>query len=82
MRDRLNAFEMWYYRKMLKIKWMGRITNRAVLNTINTPKRLYPTTQTRTLKFFSHMMRKDELPRKLLDGKVPAKRSRGRPRVV
>ena len=59
MRERLNGFEVWCFRKVLKIKWIDRIINRAVLNKINTPKRLYSTTQTRTLMFFDHMMRKD-----------------------
>ena len=41
MRDRLKAFEMWCYRKMLMIKWSDRITNEEVMKRINTHKRLY-----------------------------------------
>ena len=81
MRDRLIAFEMWCYRKMLMIKWSDRITNVEVLRRINTQKRLYKTIQIRTLKFFGHTIRRDNLQRILLEGKMPARRARGRPRI-
>ena len=33
-RKRLEAFEMWCYRRMMNIKWMGRTTNEEVLGRI------------------------------------------------
>ena len=33
-RKRLESFEMWFYRRMINIKWMDRITNEEVLGRI------------------------------------------------
>lgn len=36
LEDRINAFEMWIYRRMLRISWMDRVTNTEVLTRVNT----------------------------------------------
>ena len=80
-RDRLRAFELWCYRKMLNIRWTDRTTNEEVLRRINIKVRLLKTIQRRTLKFFGHIVRQEDLQRKLLDGQIEGRRSRGRPRT-
>ena len=40
-RERLEAFEMWCYRRMMNIKWMDRITNEEVLERIGERRTLW-----------------------------------------
>jgi len=53
----------------------------SVLRRINTQKFLYHVIQTRALRFFGYIIRREELQRMPLDGKMLAKRNRGRPRM-
>ena len=40
-RRRLEAFEMWCYRKLLKISWVDKVTNEEVLNLVKEKRSLY-----------------------------------------
>ena len=82
MKDQLQAFEMWCYRRMLKISWTERVTNEAVLRRIKPKNNLYKTIQTKILKYFGHIIRRQNLQRTLLDGKIVARRCRRRPRLT
>lgn len=53
---KLEAFEMWCYRKMLRIKWIDRITNEAVLNRIKEKKILWHTIKVRRAKMIGHLL--------------------------
>lgn len=77
---KITAFEMWSYRKMLKIPWTEKVTNAEVLNRMETTPQLERTIKTRTLKYFGHVMRHQGLQKSLLEGHLEAKRQRGRPR--
>ena len=77
---RLTAFEMWSYRKMMKIPWTDKVTNAEVLNRMSTSLQLERVIKTRTLKYFGHVMRHQRLQKFLLEGNLEAKRQRGRPR--
>ena len=83
MADRLSGFEMWTYRRMLRISWTEKITNEEVLRKINIKKRLFNIIQTKKLQYFGHIIRQsgDPLHRTVLDGKVNGSRGRGRPRT-
>ena len=78
---KLQAFEMWVYRKMFKISWTQKITNENVLKMAQTNVYIVPAVKKRKLIYFGHMVRRDNLQRLLLEGKVEGKRSRGRPRI-
>ena len=82
MAKRLSAFEMWTYRRMLKISWTDKITNEEVLDRINVETRLLAKIQSKKLKYFGHIIRHDSLQRTILDGKVNGTRGRGRPRTT
>ena len=82
MKQRLCAFEMWCYRKMMNIKWQDRVKNEEVIQRANIKERLFRTIKKRTLIYFGHMIRKEDLQRKLLDGKINGTKSRGRPRTM
>ena len=81
MRDRISAFEMWTYRRMLKISWKEKITNEDVLKMINNKERMMRKIERKKLKYFGHIIRQDSLHRSILDGKVNGKRGPGRPRT-
>ena len=79
---RLNAFEMWTYRRMLRISWTDKITNESVLQTINNPLQITNIIKKKKLQYFGHLMRHNNISRTLLDGHINGKRSRGRPRAM
>ena len=81
MMKRLRAFELWCYRRMLKISWTAKTTNEEVLRRMSIKDRLTSTIQKKKTQYFGHIMRHDTLQRVLLDGKVEGKRGRGRPRA-
>ena len=78
---KLQAFEMWVYRKMMKISWVQKISNEDVMNMVQAKEYIIPAIKKRKLSFFGHMIRRDNIHRLLLEGKVEGKRSRGRPRA-
>ena len=79
--QRLEAFEMWALRRMLRISWTRHVTNEEVLRLADTKRSLFQTVKQRKLSFFGHIMRHDSLQRNLLEGMVEGKRGRGRPRL-
>ena len=81
MRNRISAFEMWTYRRMLRISWKDKITNEDVLKMVNNQDRLMRKIQIKKLKYFGHIIRQESLHRSILDGKVCGTKGRGRPRA-
>ena len=79
---RINAFEMWTYRKMLRLSYTKHKTNEEVLDMLSTEKQLLSTIVKRKCQYFGHIIRQNELQRQLLEGKINGKRSRGRPRIT
>jgi hypothetical protein len=77
---RLDAFEMWCYRRLLRISWMERCTNERVLERIGSDLVLRKAMTKRKLLLFGHLMRRSgSLEKVLIQGKVEGKRRRGRP---
>ena len=78
--NRLNAFEMWSYRRMLKIKWTDKVSNKNVLERVNQKRQLMYIIKKRKTQYLGHILRNSEyeLPRLTLEGK----RGRGRPRLT
>ena len=79
MVNRLEAFEMWIYRRMLKIAWTDKMSNKEVLRRANANRQLMKTIQQRSLQFFGHLVRRNNIHRVLIEGKINGKRGRGRP---
>lgn len=80
---KIEAFEMWCYRRMLRISWVDKITNEEVLNRMKKDKELLYTIKKRKLEYFGHLMRgeKYEVIKVILQGKIQGKRSVGRRRI-
>ena len=77
---KLEAFEMWCFRRMLRISWVMKINNKEVLNRAKKERELISTVQRRKLVYVGHMMREGGLQKILLEGMVEGKRERGRQR--
>lgn len=83
MSDRLEAFEMWVYRRILKISWTDRVSNVKVLRLLNKKTEILNTIKRRKLQYFGHIMRNDkyQLLQLLIQGKIQGKRPPGRRRT-
>lgn len=81
MMTKIEAFEMWIYRRMLKISYTEHRTNEFILRTIKAKRSLMHIVMKRKCAYFGHVMRReDDLQRLLLEGKMNGRRGRGRPR--
>lgn len=77
---RIQAFEMWIYRRMLRIPWTARVTNEEVINRIGSEVQLVKIVKNRKAKYFGHIIRHREynLLQLILEGKINGKRGQGR----
>jgi hypothetical protein len=78
MERRLNATEMWFLRRMMKIRWTSHISNEEVLTRSGYTKKLMQTIRKRQLKFFGHITRKEGMEHLITTGKMEGKRDRER----
>ena len=78
---RIGSFELWCYRRVLRISWTEKKTNDEVLRRINCNDRLLDILNKRKLKFVGHVMRSESLGKNLLTGMVLGNRGRGRPKT-
>ena len=83
LENRIEAFEMGLYRKILRISWRDRVTNLEVLRRMNTNKELLPTIKQRKLMYFGHVMRNEKyrLLHLIIQGKIEGRRAQGRRRT-
>lgn len=81
--NKLRAFEMWIYRRMLKIKWTDRITNIRVLEIMKKDLEVVSTIKKRKAAYFGHIYRNNKynLLKLIIEGKIEGKRGRGRRRT-
>ena len=77
--SRIDAFEMWVYRRVLKISWTEKITNEEVLRRMGTDREIVRQFKTRKLKYLGHLIRHKTTQLQLIEGKIEGIRSRGRP---
>ena len=77
---RIDAFELWCWRRLLKVPWMARKLNQSVLKEIN-PEYSLEVLMLK-LKYFGHLMwRADSLEKTLMLGRIEGRRRRGRQRM-
>ena len=79
---RLEAFEMWTWRRMEKISWTEHKTNEEVMGRIGEERTLIHTIRKRQRKWIGHTLRGDSLLRMVIEGKMEGRRTRGRPRQM
>ena len=80
-KKKLEAFEMWCYRRMLKISWVDKVTNEEVLKRVEEERSLWGTLKRRRDKMIGHILRHEGIVRDILEAETGFKRGRGRPRL-
>uniref|UniRef100_A0A0L8GBP3 Reverse transcriptase domain-containing protein n=1 Tax=Octopus bimaculoides TaxID=37653 RepID=A0A0L8GBP3_OCTBM len=76
---RVNAFEMWCYRRILRVSWTEGRTKNWVLEKLGCEMTLRRTIMKQKLRFFGYVMHRDGLERTIITSKVNGRRKRGRP---
>ena len=80
---KINAAELWFYRRLLRIQWTEKRTNNSVLEELAVKPELLSKINQRKLSYLGHANRntRTDLMATALQGKVEAKRNRGRPPI-
>ena len=78
-RQKINAFQMWCWRRLLRVSWIARRSNQSILKEINPEYSLEGLTLKLKFQYFGHLMqRADSLEKTLMLGKIEGRRKRGR----
>ena len=81
-RQRIDAFELWCWRRVLRICWTARRSNQSILKEINTGISLEGLMLKLKLQYFGHLMRRvDSLEKTLMLGGIGGRRKRGQQRM-
>ena len=81
-RRRIDAFELWCWRRLLRVPWTARRSNQSILKEISPGWSLEGLMMKLKLQFCGHLMqRADSLEKTLMLGKIEARRRRGRQRM-
>ena len=69
--QRIDAFELWYWRRLLRVPWTTRRSNQSILKEINPEYSLEGLMLRLTLHYFGHLMRRsDALEKTMMLGKI------------
>ena len=77
-RRRIDAFELWCWRRLLRVRWTARRSNQSILKEISPECSLEGLMLKLKLQYFGHLMRRaDSFERTLMLGKIEGRRRRG-----
>ena len=79
---RIDAFELWCWRRLLRVPWPARRSNQSILEEISPECSLEGLMLKLKLQYFGHLMRRvDSLVKTLMLGGIGGRRRRGRQRM-
>ena len=79
---RIDAFELWCWRRLLRVPWTAKRSNQSILNEISPEHSLEGLMLKLKLQNFDHLMRRsDSLEKTLMLGKIEGRRRRGQQRM-
>ena len=79
---RIDAFELWCWRRLLRVLWSARKSNQSILKEINPGCSLEGLMLKLKLQYFVHLIRRvDSLEKTLMLGGIEGRRRRGRQRM-
>ena len=79
---RIDAFELWCWRRLLRVPWTARRSNQSFLKEISPENSLEELMLKLKLQYFGHLMRRvDSLEKTLMLGGIMGRRRRGRQRM-
>ena len=80
--QRIDAFELWYWRRLLRVPWTARRSNQSILKEISPEYSLEGLMLKLKLQYFGHLMqRADSFEKTLMLGKIEGRRRRGQQRI-
>jgi len=80
--QRTDAFELWCWRRLLRVPWTARRSNQSILREINPENSLEGLMLKVRLQYFGHLMRRaDSLEKTLMLGKIEGRRRKERHRT-
>ena len=80
--QRIDAFELWCWRRLLRVPWTPRISNQSILKEISPECSSEGLMLKLKLQYFGHLMRRvDSLEKTLMRGGIGGRRKRGRQRM-
>ena len=80
--QRIDTFEMWCWRRLLRVLWTARRSNKSIIKEINPEYSLEGLMLKLKLQYFGHLMqRADSLEETLMLGGIGGRRRRARPRM-
>ena len=80
--QRIDAFELWCWRRLLRVPWTARRSNQSILKDIGPGISLEGMMLKLKLQYFGHLMRRvDSLEKTLMLGGIRGRRRRGRQRM-
>ena len=81
-RQRIDTFELWCWRRLLRVPWTARRSNQSILKEISPEYSLEGLMLKLKLQYFGHLMqRTDSLEKTLILGKIESGRRRGQQRM-
>ena len=79
---RIDAFELWCWRRLLRVPWTSRISNQSILKEISPGCSMEGMMLKQKLQYFGYLMRRaDSLEKTLMLGKIEGGRRRGQQRM-
>ena len=80
--QRINTFELWCWRRLLKVSWTARRSKQSIFRELNCEYSLEGLMLKLTLQYFGHLMQTDDsLEKSLMMGKIEGRRRRGHQRM-
>ena len=80
--QKIDAFELWYWRRLLRVPWTARRSNQSILKELSPGCSLEGLMLKLKLQYFGHLMRRvDSLEKTLMLGGIGGRRRRGRQRM-
>ena len=77
-RQRIDAFEVWYWRRLLRVPWIARRSNQPILKEMSPVISLKGMMLKLKLQYFGHLMQRvDSLEKTLMLGGIGGRRRRG-----
>ena len=81
--QRIGAFELWCWRRLLRVPWTARRSNQSIIKEINPGGSLEGLMLKLKLQYFGHLMRRvDSLEKTLMLGGIGGRRRRGQQRMI
>ena len=79
--QRIDAFELWYWRRLLRVPWTASRSNQSILKEISPEYSLEGLMLKLKFQYYGHLMRTDSLEKTLILGNIEGRRRMGRQRM-